>query len=347
MRRLLFLLLFLAPAPALAQSGADDRCGGQDAAACRWIRAALDRFGLPTAESRAAAGEEIRRALFVGPWNNPIVAVEYRRAPGHDPSVAIYGGREAREGEDGIVSASVPLAEWDRLGAAGRFFDRALAPEPAEPDGPIMVCADGETILVETTDPAAWAPAQRLRRRLAGSCPDNLASAYASALAAAAVRLLPGCAGLAPRGPGNAPTLLRDCLSLAGDRMAAAEVHNRLADLRRAAEQDRPADLFARDLVVDWNGTPIPARQASIAWLYHFYPHRLFGENGRRVRVEGALARVTSGAGGSEVHWEAPVTLTFVYPPAQSWQIAEIRVGAFATVDRTPAPRPAAAARRQ
>ncbi|MBV9881387.1 MAG: hypothetical protein JO276_00085 [Sphingomonadaceae bacterium] len=346
MRRLLFLLLFLAPAPALAQSGAaDDRCGGRDAAACRGIRAALDRFGLPTAESRAAAGEEIRRALFTGPWGNPIVAVEYRRAPDHDPSVAIYGDRAARAGEDGIVAASVPLAEWERLGAAGRFFDRALAPDPAEAGGPILVCADGEGILVETTDPAAWAPAQRLRRHLGGSCPEDLASTYAYALADAAVRLLPGCAGLAPRGPGNAPTLLRDCLTLAGDRMAAAEVHNRLADLRRAAEQDRPADLFARDLVVDWNGTPIPARQASVAWLYHFYPRRLFGETGHRVRVEGALARVTSGAGGREVHWEAPVTLTFVYQPAQTWQIASIRVGAFATVDRTPAPRPAAASR--
>ena len=214
----------------------------------------------------------------------------------------------------------------------------------------ILVCADGETLFVETTDPAALAPDQRLRRRIAGSCPANPASFYASELAESALRLLPACAGLEPRGLGNAPTVLRDCATLAGDRMAAAAVRNRLDDLRWAQTPDRIAGLFAADVVFDSNGERIPARDAATAWQAgggHFYPRRLVGETGRRVRVEGVLTRVTRSGDGPEVHWEAPVTLAVAYPPSQRWQIVEVRVSAFTVVQWPLYPRrPPAASRR-
>lgn len=340
--RLLAILLLpmLGPFfPAFAQNAPDDPCRGQGNRTCAVMREARDLFGLPSAEARVSAGEEIRRAFFIGGWGDPIVAVEYRRAPGHEPTLSIHGGRDARgAGGDSVSSAAVPLAEWERLGAAGRLFDRALAP-PAAGGGPgeILVCADGYSLLVETTDPSALAPGDRLRRRVASSCPDNPAYIYAQELAASAVRLLPACAGLEPRGPGNEAALLRDCTTLAGDRMAAAEVHNRLGELRRAP--DRMAGLFARDVRLDWHGERIAPGDAAAALAGHFYPRRLVGETGRRVRAEGVLSRITREGSGDEVHWEAPVTLIFADPPSQSWQIAQVRVGPLARVARPLSPR--------
>jgi hypothetical protein len=356
MTRPLISLLMLAasaaflPAPAQAQGG-QNLCRSRGA--CAPWRDALALFGLPAAETRAAAGEEIRRALFIGASGNPIVAVEYRRAPGHEPTVSIYGDRETRAaGDDAIVSAAVPLAEWERLGEAARFFDRALAARaPGGEVEPLTVCADGETLLVETADPAALSPGDRLRRSFGPGCPADLASVYADALAEAALHLLPACAALEPLGPGNAPPLLRDCATLAGDRMAAAEVHNRLGALRWAQAPDGIAGLFAIDVMFEWNGERIAPREAAAAWLRHaqqdgrFYPRRLFGETGRRVRVEGAVTRVDHAADGSEIHAEAPVTLIFVNPPSQAWQIAELHAGAFAPVRWPRYPRPGASYR--
>ena len=294
----------------------------------------LRLFGLPPAEARLAAGQEIRRAFIIGGWGHPIIAAEYRRAPGHEPIVAIYGGRDRRLPGGETLSAAVPEAEWERLGAAGRSFDGPLVPPAAIAErGEILVCADGYSLLVETTDPSALAPGERLRRRIATSCPDNPGFLYAEELLASAVRLLPACAGLAPRTPGNEADLLRDCMILSGDRMAAAEAHNRLDELRRARTGEQVARLFAPNVRFDWNGGRVVLDDFAAALAGHFYARRFIGETARRVRVEGVMSLITRAGDGPEVEWEAPVTLIFADPPSRSWQIAEARVGAFARAD--------------
>jgi hypothetical protein len=340
------LLLFLVPAAlgplasVSAQRPHADRCRDQSDREGRMVCESLHLFGLPPAEARLAAGEEIRRVFMIGGWGNPIIAVEYRRAPGREPSVSIYGGRDGRlPAGDGFPPAVLPLAEWERLGAAGRLFDRVLAPRPAA-DGEILVCADGYGLLVEMTDPLALVPGERLRRKIAGSCPDNPASAYAQELVASAARLLPACAGLEPRWPGNEAMLLRDCMTLAGDRMAAAEVHNRLEALRRARTHDQMSGLFAPHARIDWQGRANISDDAAAELAGHFSPRRLIGESARRVRVEGILTSFTRAGNGPEVRWEAPVTLIFADPPSQSWQIADARVGAFAPAAAPLYPRP-------
>jgi hypothetical protein len=336
-RRLLpFLLLALfAPfASASAQAPHADRCLRHperiEATMCESLRL----FGLPPAEARLAAGEEIHRAFLIGGWGHPIIAVEYRRVPGHEPMVSIHGGRDGRfPGENSGLSAAVPQADWERLSASGRSFDGPLVPRPAGPHGEILVCADGYSLLVETTDPFSLALGERLRRQVAASCPDNPGFLYAEELLASAIRLLPACAGLAPRTPGNEADLLRDCMTLAGDRMAAAEAHNRLGELRRARTAEQVARLFAADVRFDWNGGRVVLEDAAAALAGHFYARRLIGETARRVRVEGLMSLITRAGDGPEVEWDAPVTLIFADSPAQGWQIAEARVGAFARAD--------------
>src|SRR4051812_23000264 len=298
----------IAAAFALAAQPAGDPCGdggGSTACDARQLAEMLASFSLPAAEARAAAGESIRRLMVLGSWGNPVVAIEYRRAPGHEPIVSVYLPREAAAGATAL-SASVPLAEWDRLGAAAAFFDRALVP-PAPDPNVIRICADSHVDFIETTDPDRLRPGGRLRRRVAASCPAGLANAYADELAESALRLLPACAGLAPLGRGNAVPLLRDCAMLDGDRMAAAEVHNLLPDLRWSDSADRIRASFQEDARLDWNGDRrTGASEAAAAWITHrtgaeggsFFPGRIFGETSRRVRVEGFIER--SGRNGAE-----------------------------------------------
>src|SRR4051812_3803477 len=121
----------IAAAFALAAQPAGDPCGdggGSTACDARQLAEMLASFSLPAAEARAAAGESIRRLMVLGSWGNPVVAIEYRRAPGHEPIVSVYLPREAAAGATAL-SASVPLAEWDRLGAPRAL----LHPAPARP----------------------------------------------------------------------------------------------------------------------------------------------------------------------------------------------------------------------
>lgn len=209
-----------------------------DATACYVAHQAnyLGAFGLPTLESRRAAGDQIRRVMILGRSDNPVVAIEFRRAAGAEPTVAIYGPREDRAAglAQPAYAAAVPLAEWERIAEVGRNFDRTLVPD--HPSDVIVMCADGWLDIVETTDLEAEGPDGRLRRRVEGTCARGLANAYARELADTAVRLLPACRGI--QGWHDfSPMILAFCAKLGGDRMAAAEAYDRLKGAERGEQR--------------------------------------------------------------------------------------------------------------
>lgn len=310
-----------------------------DGTACYVARQAdyLGAFGLPTLESRSAAGDQVRRVMIFGRSRNPVVAIEFRRAAGAEPIVAIYGPRGDRAAAPAqpAYAAAVPLAEWERLGEAGRNFDRTMVPD--RPADVIVACADGWLDIVETTDLEAETPGGRLRRRVEGTCAQGLANAYARELADTAVRLLPACRGI-EGWQDFSPMILAGCAMLGGDRMAAAQVYSRLTGLRDPTGADGLRPYFAQAAVLDWAGERIAGAQAvAAAWMARtvipaasFFPRRLVGENAERVRVEGVFERWADVADHPSVLWIAPVSLVLVRGSAQTFDIVEAQVGAFA-----------------
>jgi hypothetical protein len=301
----------------------------------------LSAFGLPSAESRRAAGDQVRRVMIFGRVRNPVIAIEFRRAPGREPSVAIY--RPAPEGTTGTVEpayeAAIPPAEWERVGTAGAFFDRVLAPLPPDPrpDGAIAICSDAWLDIVEAADPEADSPRRRVRVRVEDGCEHGLAEAYARELADAALRLLPACTAI-PAEAGFAELRLAACARLAGDRMAAAQALGVVLRLRDGTEPDRLNAAFASDARLDWVGRATSgAAGAAESWTRNlrdlrasFFPDRLTGETAGRVRVTGDL-EYWRDEGSRPMLWTAPVELIVQYSPNdRAFHVVQASVGAFA-----------------
>jgi hypothetical protein len=321
----------------------EDPCERGDYTACYRAdeQPFLDAFGLSSATAHLAAGEEVRRAMYFGRSLNAIVAVEYRRAAGQEPSVALYLPRRDEVAMPApAVSVPVPLEDWERIGEASRFFDRSLVPLPAEPAGEILsVCADGATYIVETTGPRGRPP---LRQRVENTCEDGLATIYAELMADEAFRLIPACRTLqAPDGLWR----LHACAMLQGDRMAAALAHNRLDRLRFADRREDIGSLFDRAAKLDWNGVHTSGNaEAADAWIAgtrgadraSFFLRRLTGESSQRVRVEAVLERWGEASGeGDDAPpplFQAPVELVLQWRPDRQFHIVEARVGAFGRV---------------
>jgi hypothetical protein len=332
----------LLPSAAGAQRSPDP-CSEQGSATACFVAHQAEYaaiFGLPTAPSRLAASEQIYRAMFFGRSHNPIVAVEFRRAPGREPIVSLHLPRDDDAEEMEEVSAAVPLQEWDRLRDRSRYFDRqvtAAFPAEGEIDGEpaLLVCADGGLDIVEVTQPGASFPGRALRQRAESTCDQGLAEDYANELAATAVRLIPACVGLEePRGE---PRLLQGCGRLGGDRMAAAEVYNRLERFRFGAAQPP----FAHDGVLDWMGEQAGDGRASAAvWSSrtgdpadaNFFPRSIHGEAADRVRVRGWLERWTDTEGDAPVLLNAPVEMIWGRAPDQEFAIQRAVVGPYVQV---------------
>lgn len=337
----LLLPALLAAAAAGGAAPDGDACGRGDYTECYRSdpRFYLDAFGLPSAETRLAAGDQVRRAMYFGRSVNPMVAVEYRRAAGQEPMVSLYLRRHPNVAlPEPAVSVPIPLEDWERIGDWARFFDRSLAPLPREPRGEsIMVCADGGFDIVEVTEPGESRPRARLRQRAEQGCDDGLATLYADQMAEAAVRLVPACRGLDQ--DGGPVYVLRACAMLQGDRAAAAIAHNRLRRLRFADAAADIADLFSTDAVLDWTGTRTTGgSRAAAAWIVatrgddrsNLHLLRLVGETSERVRADGVLERWTRGGEGPSLLWHAPVQLALQWMPDRQFRVVEARVGAFA-----------------
>jgi hypothetical protein len=349
-----FALFAVAAAPANAQRRSDPCRRGGDETACFVARQPqwLGVYGLASAASHVEAGAEIRRAMFIDGYDRDTVAVEFRRAPGSGPQVAIYlprGTGEAGRAEPALTGA-VPLADWEELERRSLYFDRRLVPAPeprsGEGDETITVCTHAWTYAVEYTDPAQRSASRRLRRRVENACDGALTGEYATLLSDVAARLLPGCAALDRRLHRNNASLLNVCARFSGDRAAAAMVYNRIGELRGGGRADHLPllrSLFAPGARLEWNGELIERRVAE-AWLARtsdadnasYFTRRLHGESAQRVREEGVLQRWRIEGDeetGRSVLWSAPVELVWTLHLGTQFRIAEARVGAFERVD--------------
>jgi hypothetical protein len=121
-----------------------------------------------------------------------------------------------------------------------------------------------------------------------------------------ALGLLPHCAALDPRQHRNPATILANCQLLHGDRLAAAEVMNRLDAFRRVEGPQHVALLqgvFAHQTEIDWAGDRYsgPGYRANAFWAgkleqpadrgTSFGVSRVIGESAHRVRVAGEMSR--------------------------------------------------------
>jgi hypothetical protein len=310
----------------------------------------LDLYGLASASSRLAAASELRRAMFVDGYGRHTVAVEFSRAPGSEPRVAVYLPRP--EGATGVaepaLAASAPLADWEETATRARYFDRRLVAEPAprEADETIVFCSHAWLYVVEYVDPAAGAASQRLRRRVENACDGALTGEYATFLSDVAARLLPGCPELDRRLHRNSASLLSVCGRFSGDRSAAAEAYNYIGELRGGGNNRHLPllrRLFAPGARLDWNGEAIE-RNVPETWDARtseelnasYFTRRIHGETAGRVRVEGSLERWVDEEDeetGRSVLWVAPVELVMTQQPGGNFAIDSARVGAFERVE--------------
>jgi hypothetical protein len=337
----LLLVLFIATVgagPAEARRTSDPCARPGNATACFITRQhdLLDIFGLSTAESHRVRGEQIRRAMFFGRSTNPIVAVEFRRSPGQEPTVSIYLARESDEVTAPAVSAAVPQAEWERLSRRSELFDRALVALPTENGrGSIIICSDAGLDVVEATDPEAHFPDRPIRQRVEDTCEDGLAVSFADELAETAVRLIPACAGLEEE---YAPRRLEECGRLRGDRMSAAQVSNRVDEFRWNSTEQTLRGAFNWEGTLDWMGQEtLRGNDATRAWVAHMneighgslFPSTIDGESVDRVRWVGFLERWTTDAEDNATLWNAPVEMIWTRHPDQYFHIDHASVGTY------------------
>lgn len=288
LRSCLAVLLFLGLAPgAWAQN--DETARGEEAARLSQIFArgcgdddGNDRcdaevqremrrlYGLADAETLAAEGVTLRRAMFVDGYGNDVVAITFSRAPGRSPTVEIAIPRGDGDEEPQPLSAVVSQETWDRVLRASENFDQQLARERSrENDGSsdtIAICLHGWFVVAEAVDSAQLNPnivgrqmePSRIRRDAEGACAEGLAVPFAFVLADMALDNLTECSSLARNHARNKAALLARCQHLRGDRIAAAEAERVVWELDRLTvtgtsdEWRRLFDFDSQELAEDF-----------------------------------------------------------------------------------------------
>ena len=271
-------------------------------------RRVRELFGVKPIEAHRDSGDQVRRAFYVDGYGRDVVAITFIRPKGGDPSLWVHFPRETDLKRSEPLRAAVPLDVWEGVLRRSGQFDRQLALPPTAPSakGDILICLHSWVYTVEAADPAGgkYQPAT-LRRKVEDACDDGPAEAYASELAIAAVPLLPPCARLDRSRHRNEASLLSACRLLRGDRLAAAEVMNRLDELRNV---DGPEDLtvarglFANQARIEWAGDP-EAGSGAGAWVKKvaeggpttLYFESIEGETADRVRFIGTFIRAIEG----------------------------------------------------
>ncbi len=277
-----------------------DRCNPEQQ------RRVRELFGVKPIEAHRDAGDQVRRAFYVNGYGTDVVAIAFVRPKGGDPSLWVHFPRGPDGSRVDPLQAPVPNDVWEDVIRRSSHFDEQLKRLPEKPSGSgeITLCLHSWVFTVEATDPAPGEhePAT-LRRKTEDACDDGLAEAYAGELERAAVPLLPQCARLDRTRHRNEATLLSACRLLRGDRLAAAEVMNRLDrfDLvEKAEDATHLLDVFAYDARIDWAGEPIDAAGgAAEAWARkmseggrtRLYWDYVEGETAERVRFVGLLSR--------------------------------------------------------
>lgn len=300
------------PATQCRDDNGRDRCG--EAA----VAAMLATYGVAPAGRMAKDGALVMRAFLIDGYGRDAGLVSIVRPPAEEPRAEFYV--TDRSGTPAL-SAVLPLAAWRRLVEAGRLFDRALAPPvpvaagPGRVPPPPAMCLHSWVARVEAVDARGV-----VRHRTENGCDGGLAIAFAFDLAREAVAAMPACALLDAERTRNDVTRLSECTMLRGDRQAAAEALNafnttwfanpRGPDFARSLQY-----LFDDQAVLEWPGDAVVkgSQAASVAWATRaadspFFPSRIVGESGDRVRIEGRILQgLRSGTGAKPV--EHPMTM--------------------------------------
>lgn len=306
-----------------------------------------DLLGVASIEDEAAAGGIVYRAFFVNGYGSDMPAVAFERRPGQSPEVVIYG----REGRS--TRAPVSSEAWEQIESEARIADRVMAPLIPEPeddpdDTSISICLHAWVQTVEIAN----APRERfadepVRRRVESACDYGLTSRFAFRLADLAVEQIPWCHRIDEANERNSVTRLNTCLFLAGDRIAAADLHNaRLADVEWRGDDDVDATDWRGRLGINnrplltWNGEAIRSNgdwrnDPLIAFLLarfeehpdlEFYPVDLEGLDARHVIVTGEV-----GYGFDETLMVADYQQTWEWDlNALQWMLTDWTVGPFA-----------------
>jgi hypothetical protein len=313
-----FLILGFAPeskprpaADSQTENCSDDR--GIDRCQPEQQRRVRELFGVEPIEAHRDAGDQVRRAFYVDGYGRDVVAITFIRPKGGDPSLWVHFPDRNPGRPPEPLRAAVPLGVWNEVVERSSHFDRTLARSPAvkpasRGDQVITMCLHSWVYTIEASDPAdAGGRPATVRRKTEDACDNGLGKAYADGLQKAAVSLLPHCDRLDPSQHRNEATLLSDCRLLRGDRLAAAEVMNRMHSLRSV---DGPKDgvlingLFDSDAQIIWAGEKFATfGGAADHWAKKigegqgrttlFYDY-IEGESAARVRFVGSLARTSA-----------------------------------------------------
>jgi hypothetical protein len=341
-----WLMLGLAPVPkprpAIPPPGdcRDDR--GVDRCKVEQQRRVRDLFGVKPIEAHRNSGDQIRRAFYVDGYGRDVVAITFIRPKGSDPALWVHFPSEANGKRSEPLRAAVPLDVWEGVLRRSDLFDRQLASPPTarsrSGSDEILLCLHSWVYTVEATDPAQgeYRPAT-LRRKTEDACDDGPAEAYAAELTIAAVPLLPHCARLDRARHRNEAAQLSACRLLRGDRLAAAEVMNRLDELRNIEGPEDLAlarGLFSDEAQIDWAGELYNSRGGAAAvWAKklaeggrtNLYYEAFEGESAERVRFVGLFSRA---AEGEDKYRQARVEQIWTREDGD-FRIERVTVGAF------------------
>lgn len=333
---LLLLLAFL-PAQGFAQPELPRNCRddqGNNRCAAEQQQRMRELYGARPIETHLAAGEQVLRVFYVDGYGRDMVAIELIRAPGRDPRLMVRH-RRPDGGTPTALEAPVAINIWNDMIVRASQFDRSFAPGPQGNSGDIVMCLHGWHYLIEASEPGPRPP-PRIRRKSESACEDGPGELFAYGLQRTALDLFPHCAMLDPEQHRNAASQLNACGLLSGDRMAAAQILNRLRPLLRAGSPQDEAllrGLFEYEMRIDWNGESNSGPGSAAAFWAgklaqpsgraNFYVQSVEGLSADRVRVRGELGR-SAGDNSSET---AAVELIWTNANGGPHQISEARVG--------------------
>lgn len=169
----------------------------------------------------ASRGEQVMRVFYVDGYGSDLALVSLVRAPGRDIRLEVRVPRSPEVNAQ-LLTADVPLPDWDRLTAAARHFDRVLVPRSNVEPG---LCMHSWVYTAEVSDGPRGSV---VRRAVQNACEDGLVQTFALEIARRALELLPPCKVLNPDQHRNDVAILAACTALSGDRIAAAQAMNAL-----------------------------------------------------------------------------------------------------------------------
>jgi hypothetical protein len=303
-------LLMAMPAAAQERDCRDDR--GNERCAAEAVAAQNRLFGLTDIAELNREGAYVRRAVFVDGYGNDLLAISFIRRRGEGPVLEMAAPHSANP-RMAKLTAALSSRLWERAIAADRHFDRLLQPRPREESDDITVCLHGWLARVEASDPARQNPSYVnrfempaiMRTAMGSACADDLAMAYAFELAELALAAAPNCDLISEQGQRNTVTRLADCLTLSGDRVAAARAHNEAQALRFLGHSSTRDAVELHRLFVDYgtarfedrslgHGRGIPAELGALFNQWEFVyvqPLRFNGIDAEHVEMIGYVER--------------------------------------------------------